>query len=85
MCLLAPAVERGFRRAFFVAGGRVAAVRTLPPGAGARVELDAGLAAVRGAEVSYAPEAADELLVLAQFLRRPPPELEVRPLARLAS
>ena len=77
LCLLVPAVEPGFRRAVFVAGGRVAAVRTLPPGGGAAVELEAGLAACRGLEPSYAPEHADELLLVASFLRRPPPELKV--------
>ncbi|HET7044653.1 MAG TPA: GIY-YIG nuclease family protein, partial [Gaiellaceae bacterium] len=85
VCVLAPALDQGFRRAFFAAGGRVVCARTLPPGAGARLELDAGLAAVRSAEISYAPEHADELLVLGSFLRRPPPELEVLPLARLAA
>ncbi len=85
LCVIAPAVEPGFRRAFFVAQGRVAAVRSLPPGGGARLELQAGLAAARAAERSYAPELADELLVLGTFLRRPPPELEVVPLARLAA
>jgi DNA polymerase-3 subunit epsilon len=75
LCLLAPAVEPGFRRAFFVASGRVAAVRTVP--ATGRLELDAGLAEARRAEPSLAPEDADELLVVAQFLRRPPPELRV--------
>jgi DNA polymerase-3 subunit epsilon len=78
LCVLAPATENGFRRAFFVARGRVAAVRTVPPGAGAPLELAAGAAAARAAEPSFAPEAADELLVLATFLRRPPPELEIR-------
>src|SRR5215471_3731412 len=34
LCLLAPAVEPGFRRAFFVKGGRVAAARTIGPGGG---------------------------------------------------
>jgi DNA polymerase III epsilon subunit family exonuclease len=75
LCLIAPAVEPGFRRAFFVAGGRVAAVRTLSHSG--RLELDAGLAEARRAEPSIAPEDADELLVVAQFLRRPPPELRV--------
>jgi DNA polymerase-3 subunit epsilon len=75
LCLLAPAVEPGFRRAFFVASGRVAAVRTVPAGGG--LELEAGLAEARRAEPSLAPEDADELLVVAQFLRRPPPELRV--------
>jgi DNA polymerase III subunit epsilon len=84
LCVLAPAAEPGFRRAFFVARGRVAAIRTVPPGGGARVELAAGLAAARAAELSYAPELADELLVLGTFLRHPPPELDVRSLATLA-
>jgi DNA polymerase-3 subunit epsilon len=85
LCVLAPALEPGFRRAFFVANGRVAAVRTLPPGGGAQLELAAGLAAARAAEPSYAPELADELLVLGSFLRRPPPEIEVVQLARLVA
>jgi excinuclease UvrABC nuclease subunit len=85
LCVLAPAAEPGFKRAFFVANGRVAAIRTLPPGGGARLELQAGLAAARAAEPTYAPEVADELLVLGTFLRRPPAEIEVVPLARLAA
>ena len=55
--------------------GRVAATRTVAPGAA--LELEAGLAEARRAEPSLAPEDADELLVVAQFLRRPPPELRV--------
>jgi DNA polymerase III epsilon subunit family exonuclease len=82
LCLTAPAAEPGFRRAFFVACGRVAAVRTVPPGGG--LELEAGLAEARRSEPSLAPEDADELLVIAQFLRRPPPELRVHTLAELA-
>ena len=81
LCLIAPAVEPGFRRAFFVAGGRVAAVRTVP--FVGRLELDAGLAEARRAEPSITPEDADELLVVAQFLRRPPPELRVLTFAEL--
>jgi excinuclease UvrABC nuclease subunit len=82
-CLLAPAVERGWRRAFFVAGGRVCSARTLPPGGGARLEVELGVAAARAAlseEPSYAPEDADDLRVIDEFLRRPPPELQVLPL-----
>ncbi len=75
LCLLVPAAEKGFRRAFFVASGRVAATRTIA--AGAALEIEAGLAEARRAEPSLAPEDADELLVVAQFLRRPPPELRV--------
>ena len=83
LCLLAPAVEPGFRRAFFVSGGRVAAVRTLPGGPAARIELEAGLAEARAGEDSLAPEDADELLLIGSFLRRPPPELEVARMADL--
>ena len=46
------------------------------------LEWQAGLAAVERAEPTLAPEAADDLL-LASFIRRPPPELEVIPLAQL--
>jgi hypothetical protein len=45
--------------------------------------VDAGLAAARhalAAGPSLAPEHADELAVLATFLRTPPPELAVCPL-----
>ncbi|HWQ24290.1 MAG TPA: exonuclease domain-containing protein [Gaiellaceae bacterium] len=80
VCLLAPARERGFRRAFFVARGRIAAVRTLPPGPGARLEVEAGLADVAHAAPSYAPEDAEALLVVSAFLRRPGPELRIVPL-----
>ncbi len=80
LCLLAPALEEGWRRAFFVAGGRVVEARTLPPGDGARLEWEAGLRAVERSEPTYAPEAADELLLVHSFLRRPPPELVVVPL-----
>jgi DNA polymerase III epsilon subunit family exonuclease len=77
-CVLVPAGDPGFVRAFFVAGGRVAAERTLPPGGGAVLEIEAGLAAVRRAgELDL-----DELLLVDSFLRRPPPELRVAPLER---
>jgi len=76
LCLVAPAAEPGFRRAFFVAGGRIAAARTLPEGGGA-LEVQAGLRAAGDGAASLAAESADELLVVAQFLRRPPPELAV--------
>jgi DNA polymerase III epsilon subunit family exonuclease len=77
LCLLVPAERPGYRRAFFLAAGRIAAVRSLPPGPGAQLELETGIAQARRAEPSLEPEHADELLVAAQFLRRPPPELEV--------
>jgi DNA polymerase III subunit epsilon len=79
-CVLVPAGEPGYVRAFFVAGGRVAAERTLPPGGGAALEVEAGLAAARRAgELDL-----DELLLIDSFLRRPPPELHVAPLEREA-
>ena len=77
-CVLAPAGDNGYVRAFFVAGGRVAAERTLPPGGGAALEVEAGLAAARRpGELDL-----DELLLVDSFLRRPPPELRVAPLGR---
>jgi DNA polymerase III subunit epsilon len=79
-CLLGPAQEPGFVRAVFVARGKIAAVRTVPPGAGAVLEVRAGIAAARAVEPSLAPEDAEELLLLGTFLRRPPPELTVVPL-----
>jgi len=77
------AAEPGFERALFVCAGRVVAARTLLPGGGGRMELEAGLAAAARAEASSAPEDADELLLIGAFLRRPPPELRVVPLASL--
>jgi DNA polymerase-3 subunit epsilon len=79
-CLLTPAAADGFARAVFVAGGRVADARALPPGAGAALEVRAGLAAARAAERSHDPEDAEELLLVGTFVRRPPPELAVLPL-----
>ncbi|HEY1564999.1 MAG TPA: exonuclease domain-containing protein [Gaiellaceae bacterium] len=77
-CVLVPAGEPGYVRAVFIAGGRVAAERTLPPGGGAALEVEAGLAATRRpGELDL-----DELLLVDSFLRRPPPELRVVPLRR---
>ena len=83
LCLLVPAVEEGFQRAFFVSGGRVAAARTLLAGAAGRVETESGLAVAARAEASIAPADMDELLLIGSFLRRPPPELRIVPLANL--
>ena len=80
-CLIVPAAEEGFVRAHFLAGGRIAAVRTLPRGAAGRLEVEAGLAAAVAAEPSLEPDDAEELLLVASFLRRPPPELRVVPLS----
>jgi len=79
-CVLVPADVPGYVRAHFVAGGRVAAERTLPPGGGAALEIEAGIAAAgREGELDL-----DELLLVDSFLRRPPPELRVTPLRREA-
>jgi DNA polymerase III epsilon subunit family exonuclease len=84
VCLLAPAAQPGFRRAVFVARGRVADARTVPSGAGAALEVRAGVSAARRAEPSLAAADAEELFVLDSFLRRPPPELVVAPLDEAA-
>jgi DNA polymerase III subunit epsilon len=81
-CIVAPASEPGHARAFFVAGGRVAAVRALPPGGGAHLEIEAGLAAARRAPQSVEPADLDELFLVGTFLRRPPPELQIVPLRK---
>ena len=80
VCVLAPALEPGFQRAFFVSGGRVVAARTLLPGGAGRAEVEAGLAQARLAAPSLAAEDTDELLLVGSFLRTPPPELRVVPL-----
>jgi DNA polymerase-3 subunit epsilon len=85
VCLIAPAAQPGRRKAFFVSAGRVCAVRSLPPGAGARLEINAGLTLCRLAKEQAAKETltlteAEDLLLLAGFARRPPPELAVLPL-----
>jgi hypothetical protein len=85
--VVAPAGDERFLRAFFVAAGRLVDVRALPRGAGAIVEIEAGLRAARAATATLAPEHADELLLVGAFLRRPQPELTILPLdaARIAA
>jgi DNA polymerase III epsilon subunit family exonuclease len=83
-CLVVPAAEPGHARAVFVAGGRVAAARTLPPGGGAYLEVEAGLAAARRALAADDAADLDELFLVGTFLRRPPPELAVVPLEQNA-
>jgi hypothetical protein len=81
-CLVAPAVEPGWRTAFFVAGGGVRCARPLPPGAGAKLEVEAALASCTSAVPPdvLSAEQAEDLLLLDGFIRRPPPELTVLPL-----
>jgi excinuclease UvrABC nuclease subunit len=83
-CVLAPALQPGYVRAFFVAGGRVCAERTLPPGGGAHLEIEAGLAAARRALRENEPGDLDELFLVGTFLRRPTPELKIVPLEKNA-
>ena len=80
-CLVVPAVEPGWKKAFFVCGGRISAVRSLPPGAAMSPEIDAALrqAARRSTAEPITPEEAEDLLLLDGFIRRPPPELAVLP------
>jgi DNA polymerase-3 subunit epsilon len=84
LCLIAPALKPGWRRAFFVCSGKVCAVRSLAPGAGARLEIGAGLTlcrlARRRSDPTLTPAQAEDLLLLDGFVRRPPPELTVLPL-----
>jgi DNA polymerase-3 subunit epsilon len=86
-CVLVPAVEPGYVTAVFVACGVVAAQRTLPPGGGAMLEVEAGLAACRKQQsacdnLSQGDFWLDELLLVDSFLRKPPPELRCAPLER---
>jgi DNA polymerase III subunit epsilon len=87
-CLIAPALTPGWRTAFFVRGGVVCAVRPVPPGPGARLELAAGQAIAGRIEPRREPLTlgqAEDLLLLDGFIRRPPPELAVLPLASAAA
>jgi DNA polymerase III epsilon subunit family exonuclease len=78
VCLVVPGDVAGQKRGFYVAKGQLVCSR---PFAGPHgLEWQAGLAAVARAAPTLEPEAADDLQVIASFLRRPPPELEVIPL-----
>jgi len=82
-CLIAPAVTPGWRRAFFVRSGVLCTIRPLPPGPGARLELNAGISIARHTRRVREPLTggqAEDMLLLASFVRRPPPELTVLPL-----
>lgn len=76
-CVVVPAGRPGFVRAYAIAGGRVAASRLVPQGPAAAIEVTALLAEAERVTHSCAPEDADELRLVASFLRRPPPELRV--------
>ena len=70
-------------RAVWVAKGQVVCIR--PWGGTSGLEWQAGLAAVARAEPTLAPEASDELRLVAGFIRRPPPEVSVLPLQQWTS
>ena len=74
--MLAPAREPAFWRAFFVVRGRVVP-RTIPRGAAGTLEVGSALATAAAGETSFAPEDAQELLVVSGVLRRPPPEVRI--------
>jgi DNA polymerase-3 subunit epsilon len=80
VCVVVPAREPGFARMYAVCGGRVASTRLVPCDGDPRPETVALLADADAAPPSRAPEDADELRLVATFLRRPPPELRVVPL-----
>jgi DNA polymerase-3 subunit epsilon len=82
-CVLAPALEPGWRKAFFVRSGALCAVRLVPPGAGGRLEINAGLAIARHIAREREPLTgmqAEDMLLLGGFIARPSPELTVLPL-----
>jgi DNA polymerase-3 subunit epsilon len=76
-CVAVPAREPGFVRVHAITAGRVAATRLVPLGPGAAHEAAALVAEARRAALSRAAEDADELRLVASFLRRPPPELRL--------
>ncbi|MFL5952505.1 MAG: exonuclease domain-containing protein [Gaiellaceae bacterium] len=79
VCVVVPGEQEGSRRGFWIAKGQVVCAR--PFGGTHGLEWQAGLAAVARAEPTLDPEKADDLLTVAAFIRRPPPELEVIRLA----
>jgi excinuclease UvrABC nuclease subunit len=84
LCLLAPSINPNEQKVFFVCGGGVCAVRSLPQGVEAEVAIEAGLevcsSARERARDTLTPEQAEDLLLVDGFVRRPPPELTVLPL-----
>jgi len=81
-CVIVPARRPGFVRAHALSRGGVAAIRLLPQGPGIAQEAGALVAEASRATLARAAEDADELRLVAAFLRRPPPELRVTALER---
>jgi DNA polymerase III epsilon subunit family exonuclease len=75
-CLVAPAIEPGWKKAFVVSGGRVRVVCSLPPGADPEQEIETVPVPDPNQE-PLTPEEAEDLLLIDGFIRRPPPELKV--------
>ena len=69
-------------RGVFVSGG-VVSRRTIPRGGGGSIEVEAGIADVCGpTDAGLDATTAEELLLIASFIRRPTPEVRVIPLER---
>ncbi|MFL6271342.1 MAG: hypothetical protein ACJ75A_14565, partial [Actinomycetes bacterium] len=79
-CVIAPALDPGWRKAFFIRAGALCAVRLVPPGPRGRLEINAGLAIARHSSRDREPLTgmhAEDMLLLGGFIRRPSPELTV--------
>jgi DNA polymerase-3 subunit epsilon len=84
-CVLAPALEAGFVRAVAVAGGRLAAERTIPVGGGSAAEVDALLADAELAALGEDDRGdVEEVGLVDSLVRRPAPELRIVRLERRA-
>jgi DNA polymerase III epsilon subunit family exonuclease len=82
LCVLAPALEPGWHKAFFLCGGRVSASGPLQAGAAAKVVSGIALSRAAGERsgAELTPVEAEDLLLLDNVLRHPPPEVAVLPL-----
>ncbi len=83
LCVIAPALERGWRTAFFIRAGAMSARRLLPPGPAALVEVNAGLVIARSVPHAAGPltaEHAEDMILVESLVRRPALELSVLPL-----
>ena len=80
VCLLTPGSQAGLHAERSSSPtAELPTCASLPRAPERRSRCAPGIAAVRAAEPSLAPEDAEELLLLGSFLRRPPPELTVVP------
>jgi hypothetical protein len=72
-----PAREVGFLRTYAIVDGRIAASRLLPCGTEAGHEAASLVADAHAHSAEATAVEVDELMLVATFLRRPPPELRV--------